>query len=67
MENLTEFCYTPAIVSCLVSLYNTRSGSVESVTRLMDNAVEWHKKKKVGFILKKKIPVLRPFLAYYAA
>uniref|UniRef100_H2YVH3 Uncharacterized protein n=1 Tax=Ciona savignyi TaxID=51511 RepID=H2YVH3_CIOSA len=46
LEALGDVTYTPAVVSCLVSLYNAQRGGEVKAARLMEHAIEWHKNNK---------------------
>uniref|UniRef100_H2ZNQ6 Signal recognition particle subunit SRP72 n=1 Tax=Ciona savignyi TaxID=51511 RepID=H2ZNQ6_CIOSA len=46
LEALGDVTYTPAVVSCLVSLYNAQRGGEVKAARLIERAIEWHKNNK---------------------
>nr|XP_002130413.1 signal recognition particle subunit SRP72-like [Ciona intestinalis] len=46
LESLGSLSYTPALVSCLVSLYGAQHEGEGKATKLMQRAIQWHKKNK---------------------
>jgi len=46
LESIEEICYTPAVVSLLVSLYK-KDHSTQAISDLFDRAIKWNKLNKV--------------------
>ena len=61
LESLEDISFTPSMVSCLVALYQTQKDNADAVSRLMEKAIEWHKRKKVR---KPYVEHARPTVCY---
>jgi len=48
LESIEDLCYTPAVVSALVSLHSAQNLGPRAAVDVLQRAIEWHKKHKVS-------------------
>ncbi|XP_039266690.2 signal recognition particle subunit SRP72-like [Styela clava] len=46
LEEMESICYRPGVISLLVALYDRQKGSESKVIKILNQAINWHQKKK---------------------